>query len=96
MYGAALAAAASPEAAEEATLRVFAAAVPTANADVRRLVATAVRLGLRAAPATPFAAMAPPDAEAVACDPLLAPRRGPRRRASSASTAECGAGSCAA
>ena len=65
VFGAALVVAASPEVAEQATLRVF-AAVATANADVRRLVATAVRLVLRAAPATPFAAMELADAEAVA------------------------------
>jgi hypothetical protein len=63
VLGAALAVAADADVAEEATLRVFAAA---AHADIRRLTATAVRLALRAAPATPFAAMALGDAEAVA------------------------------
>ena len=63
VYGAALAVAADTEAAEDATVRVFAAA---ARADLATLVATAVRLALRAAPGKPFAAMALDDAEAVA------------------------------
>ena len=63
VYGAALTVAANADLAGEATVRVFAGA---AHADVRRLVATALQLALRAAPAAPFAAMALADAEAVA------------------------------
>jgi len=63
VFDAALAVAADAEAAEDATVRVFAAA---ARADLGWLVATAVRLALRAAPGEPFAAMTLSDAEAVA------------------------------
>ena len=63
MYRAALAVAADSAAAEDATARVFAAGH---RGDLGTLVATAVRLALRAAPGRPFAAMALPDAEAVA------------------------------
>jgi hypothetical protein len=69
VLGAAVAAAADRRAAENATLRVFAAAGPDAAAE--RLAATAVRLALRAAPATAFAGMAVADAEAVALSRLL-------------------------
>ena len=70
VLGAARAAAADQSAAEEATLRVFAAAGP-GEPSAERLSAAAVRLVLRAAPAAPFAAMAPADAEAVALTRLL-------------------------
>ena len=63
VYGAALTVAADAERAGEATVQVFASAP---HADVSRLVARALQLALRAAPAAPFAAMAPADAEAVA------------------------------
>ena len=63
VYDAALAVAADTGAAEDATVRVFSAA---GRADLATLVATAVRLVLRAAPGKPFAAMALADAEAVA------------------------------
>lgn len=65
VLGATRAAADGDQAAEDAVLRVFAAAGPGPH-DPERLAAAAVRLALRAAPAAPFAAMAPPDAEAVA------------------------------
>jgi hypothetical protein len=70
VFGAARAAAADQSAAEEATLRVFAAAGP-GDPNPERLSAAAVRLVLRAAPAAPFAAMALADAEAVALTRLL-------------------------
>jgi DNA-directed RNA polymerase specialized sigma24 family protein len=65
VLGVARAAADEDKAAEDAVLRVFAAAGPGPH-EPARLAAAAVRLALRAAPAAPFAAMAPPDAEAVA------------------------------
>jgi DNA-directed RNA polymerase specialized sigma24 family protein len=65
VLAAARAAAAGDAAAEDAVVRAFAAAGPGPH-DAGRLAAAAVRLALRTAPAAPFAAMAPPDAEAVA------------------------------
>ena len=70
VFAAATAAAADPHAAEDATVRAFAAAGPP-GADAERVAATAVRLALRAAPAPPFARMALADAEAVALCRLL-------------------------
>jgi DNA-directed RNA polymerase specialized sigma24 family protein len=63
VYGAAMAAAADADAAEEATLRVF-AAEGAADRDAETLAATAVRLALRAAPD-------PEDRDAVALARLL-------------------------
>ena len=70
VYGAAMAAATDADAAEEATLRVFAAA------GVRRthpeaLAAAAVRLAVRASPHEALAAMEVDDREAVALARLL-------------------------
>jgi hypothetical protein len=70
VYAAATAAAADVGAAEDATVRAFAAA-GASGLDAERLAATAVRLALRTAPAPAFARMAPPDAEAVALCRLL-------------------------
>jgi DNA-directed RNA polymerase specialized sigma24 family protein len=75
VFGAAVAAAADRRAAEEATLRVF-AAEGRGETDADRLAATAVCLAVRAAPAPAFAAMAPPDAEAVALARLLGLKEG--------------------
>jgi DNA-directed RNA polymerase specialized sigma24 family protein len=65
VLGAARAAADGEAAAEHAVVRAFAAAGRGPH-DPERIAATAVRLALRDAPAAAFAAMAPPDAEAVA------------------------------
>jgi DNA-directed RNA polymerase specialized sigma24 family protein len=70
VYGAAVAAAADADAAEEATLRVFAAA-GAAERDPETLAATAVRLALRAAPDPAFASMEVEDRDAVALARLL-------------------------
>ncbi|MGZ8457917.1 MAG: hypothetical protein ACXWZ4_15045 [Gemmatirosa sp.] len=70
VYAAATADAADLRAAEDATVRAFAAAEP-AGMDAERLAATAVRLALRTAPAPAFARMAPADAETVALCRLL-------------------------
>ena len=70
VYGAAVAAAADAETAEDATLRVFAVA-GASPADPEALAAAAVRLVVRAAPRPAFAPMAPADREAVALARLL-------------------------
>jgi DNA-directed RNA polymerase specialized sigma24 family protein len=69
VWGAALAAAADRETAEDVTVSAFASADGGADAD--QLAATAVRLALRAAPAPEFGLMETPDAEAVALARLL-------------------------
>jgi len=75
VFGAAVAAAADRRAAEDATVRVFAA--PGARgSDGDQLAATAVCLAVRASPAPAFAAMSPPDAEAVALARLLGLKEG--------------------
>ena len=70
VYGAAVAAAADTDTAEDATLRVFAVA-GAGLADPEVLAAAAVRLAVRAAPRGAFAPMAPGDREAVALARLL-------------------------
>jgi DNA-directed RNA polymerase specialized sigma24 family protein len=70
VYGAAMAAAADPDAAGEATLRAFAAAGAGAG-DADALAAAAVRLAVRAAPHPAFAPMDVADREAVALARLL-------------------------
>ena len=93
VYGAALTVAADAERAGEATVQVFASA---AHADVSRLVATALQLALRAAPAAPFAAMAPADAEAVAVTKYSGSTRPGPPRFLGVSTAELRRRLCAA
>jgi DNA-directed RNA polymerase specialized sigma24 family protein len=68
VYGAAMAAAADPEVAADATVQVFAAG---GGDDLERAAAAAVRLALRARPAPAFAHMRLADAEAVALCRLL-------------------------
>jgi DNA-directed RNA polymerase specialized sigma24 family protein len=70
VYGAAMAAAADAETAEEATLRVFAAA-GAGDSDPETLAAAAVRLAVRTAPQRAFAPMEVGDREAVALARLL-------------------------
>ena len=70
VYAAAVAAAADPEAAADATYRVF-AVTGGREPDAERLAATAVRLALRDRPAPAFARMRVADAEAVALCRLL-------------------------
>jgi DNA-directed RNA polymerase specialized sigma24 family protein len=65
VLAAARAAAEHHAAAEDAVVNAFASAGPGPH-DAGRLVAAAVRLAVLTAPAAPFAAMDPPDAEAVA------------------------------
>ena len=70
VYGAAVAAAADADSAEDVTLRVFAVA-GASRAAAEALAAAAVRLAVRDAPRRAFAPMAPADREAVALARLL-------------------------
>ena len=70
VYGAAVAAAADVDTAEDATLRVFAVTGASA-ADPEALAAAAVRLAVRAAPRRAFELMASADREAVALARVL-------------------------